>query len=488
MTQQVTRERATSLVAGGLLVVVVAVAVFAREPESLRAYWWVLLAFCLAIAVGEQMRVPLPARMSTAPLASAAALAMAMTTPHVNLDGAEAPADAFGSYGAGECVIIAATGMLIGILLQRHRLDEDLEPVGLDLLLRLFSVAVAALALRTLHAPGGRTLAELMPEWTGWQRALVLVAVAVAVTVMETPLRAVRRVTEDHSRWTTAIQDEFRTALGLGTAISFTGAVMAMSIPRIGMIALPLTMIPLGLTQFALRRQAATRQTYRQSVGALSRMPEAVGFIPAGHAARVAALSIGVGRELGMPERDIQQLEYAALLHDIGQVMLRNPIPEGATVQAATADQQRIADDGAEIVRGSDVMGGVAAILEKQAVPYHRVVERTEHLPLASRIIKVTNAFSDFSRTGPAAAAGSGAAALERLYLGLGYEYDPEVVDALDRVLTREQSRSEDPVGNGSHGSSRVARSAWSWLPPKIADVVRHGVGESPSGSGTGRR
>ena len=39
-----------------------------------------------------------------------------------------------------------------------------------------------------------------------------------------------------------------------------------------------------------------------------------------------------MGRELGLAEMDLLDLEYAALMHDIGQLALPDPIPGGATV------------------------------------------------------------------------------------------------------------------------------------------------------------
>ena len=144
-------------------------------------------------------------------------------------------------------------------------------------------------------------------------------------------------------------------------------------------------------------------------------------------------MSMSMGHELGMSERDMLDLEYAALLHDIGQVSLIEPIPGGATVLAAPADQRRIAHDGAEIVRQTGVLDNVAVILEAQTTPYVQVREFGEVLPLSSRIIKVCNAYDDLAGSNPGLARRD--AAIERIHLGLGYEYDPRVVDALVRAL-----------------------------------------------------
>ncbi len=144
-----------------------------------------------------------------------------------------------------------------------------------------------------------------------------------------------------------------------------------------------------------------------------------------------------MGRDLGMSERDTLDLEYALLLADIAQVALREPIPGGATMLAAPADQDRIAQDGARIVRQTGVLDEVAVILESQAKPYRHVRELGEDLPLSSRIIKVANAYDDLVGEDVWGPGVRHSAAIERIQLGLGYEYDPRVVEALVRVLDR---------------------------------------------------
>ena len=59
--------------------------------------------------------------------------------------------------------------------------------------------------------------------------------------------------------------------------------------------------------------------------------------------------------------------------------------------------------------------------------------ELGEEIPLTSRIIKVVNAYEDLDRGARGAVRAT--PRVERIYLGLGYEYDPRVVDALLRVL-----------------------------------------------------
>ena len=131
------------------------------------------------------------------------------------------------------------------------------------------------------------------------------------------------------------LKDEFRAVSGLTAALSATGALIALAERPLGIVAIPLFLFPLVLTQFAVRRQSVIRRTYRQTIRTLSRLTDLGGYTQAGHASRVAELSTAMGHELGMSEREVLDLEYAALLHDIGQVSLTEPIPGGATVLAA---------------------------------------------------------------------------------------------------------------------------------------------------------
>jgi HD-GYP domain-containing protein (c-di-GMP phosphodiesterase class II) len=70
------------------------------------------------------------------------------------------------------------------------------------------------------------------------------------------------------------------------------------------------------------------------------------------------------------------------------------------------------------------------------------VREFGQELPMASRIIKVANAYDDL--IGPEGTRDD--RAMERIHLGLGYEYDPRVVDSLSRVL--ERRRRAAPSGS----------------------------------------
>jgi hypothetical protein len=384
----------------------------------------IVVVFFVAIAIGEMSRVALSGSRHTAPMATAAALAFAMTvdTPHGASTG----------YKGAMVVAVTAVAMAVGSVPNVVRG----QPVRLpDLADALIGIAVAAALFREVPISHGRTVLDLYATWPAYVLALVMVFISALALTVEVFLLALVRAMRSHAPFLRTLEDDFRAASGLTAALSATGAIIALAERPLGIVAIPLFLFPLVLTQFAVRRQSVIRRTYRQTIRTLSGLTDVGGYTQSGHASRVAAMSTDMGHDLGMSERDVLDLEYAALLHDIGQVALTEPIPGGATMLAAPADQRRIAHDGAEIVRQTGVLDRVAVILEAQTTPYRQVREFGDNLPMSSRIIKVCNAYDDLAGDNPSPERHH--AAIERIHLGLGYEYDPHVVDALTRVLAR---------------------------------------------------
>ncbi len=380
----------------------------------------VTVAFALSIVLGEWFQLSAPGFRGSAPIATATALAFAFAV-HVG------PVELAFSTPYVLAVTSVSMALGAGARVLGGREVSLVETTG-----RFIAVAVAALLYRNVHlgqSPGGPPNDDdLVP----WQRAMLMLAICVAALVADTLFTSVLRAmaTADLRR---TFVDEARSSFALSGAVAVTGVLVALTLPTLGIMALPLFILPLVLTLFAFRRYVSIRATYLQSIRTLSRLTDAAGYTPSGHSERVAALSVRVGRQLGVSERDLLDLEYAALLHDIGQVALVEPIPGGATVLAAPADQRRIAADSVAIVRETGVFEGAARILEHQTTPYRQVRELGEEIPLTSRILKVVNAYEDL--TAGARSARAREAAVERIYLGLGYEYDPRVVDALLGVL-----------------------------------------------------
>ena len=403
------------VVSAGFLLAAAAVVVSASPGRFVDPL--VALAFAAFIAFGEFVRITLPGGRDAAPIATAGALAYALLTRH--------PGGA-ADHGALQVVAVVAVAMVVGIT---PHVVLGRAPSVDSLARRLLVVGFAAGTFRSLG------LDELVADLRHAPLALVMVGIVIATLVVDALLASAVRAGADRAPFMAVLRNEVQAQVGIGSAIGATGALIALAATIMGNWALPVFVVPLLLTQFAFRRYAAIRESSLQTIRALSRVTELGGYTESGHARRVSQLSLAVGRELGMSDADLRDLEYAALMHDIGQLSLAEPIPGGATVVAAPADQRRIAGFGAEVIRQTGVLDEVARIVDQQSEPYRRAHGSRLEVPLASRIIKAVNAYDDL--VGDTVETSRRLDALERLRLGMAYEYDPLVVESLSKIVER---------------------------------------------------
>jgi hypothetical protein len=175
--------------------------------------------------------------------------------------------------------------------------------------------------------------------------------------------------------------------------------------------------VPLLAAVYSFERLAAIRQTYEQTLAALSVVPELGGLAREGHAERVARVCDSLGRDLGLGRTDLDSLRAAALLHHLGHLCLDDPVERGRDIEPS-----EVTDKGAEILRQTGHLAPAGDILA------------SDTSSLASQILRVASAYDELTGGDPAYAAG----AVEALFSGPGYVYDARVLDALERVVLGE--------------------------------------------------
>ncbi len=374
----------------------------------------IALAFGALICFGEVLRLSLEGGRESAPIGSAGAFAYAVV---LSVGGQPATQPAL------QVIAVVASGMVLGGL--PHLAAGQAGLAGLAS--RLIAVAVVAALFRPLST----VVTITRPR--DWGLALAAMAAAlVAGWLADCLIRALISADALRARFRVALWDEMRVQLPLGFAVAATAILIAFAADMMGLVALGVFIAPLLVTQMAFRRYAGIRATYLETVRALARVTEVGGYVEDGHARRVGRLAVVVGRELGMSEPELLELEYAALMHDIGQLSLRNPIPGGATVLASPEQQRRIAELGAGVIDQAGVLDGVAEIVRYQSWPWRG---QDIQPPVGSRIIRAANAFDDL--VGSSTEASRTMAALEWLRLDTAVEYDPQVVEALAKVAGR---------------------------------------------------
>jgi HD domain len=374
------------------------------------------IAFGAVIAIGELLRLAQPGGREAAPIATAAALAYALLLRVGDLP----PGQPVPRVAALQVITVTAVGMTVGAL--PHIAAG--RPAGLTgMATRLVAVACVAFVFRPI---AGTKIISGPGHW--WIAFLVMTVLVVVGWLVEALIGALIRADDLGARFSVALWDEMRTQLPLGAAVGVSAMMIAFAAEVMGLAELAVFLGPLLVTQVAFRRYAGIQATYLQTVRALARVTEVGGYVESGHSRRVSRLAVAVGRELGLAEPDLLHLEYAALMHDIGQLALTDPIPGGATVLVSREDQRRIAELGADVISKAGVLDRVAELVRCQSWPSRGDPEP----PVGSRIIRAVNAFDDL--VGGSTDRDRSAAALERLRLDTAVEYDPGVVEALTEV------------------------------------------------------
>lgn len=260
-----------------------------------------------------------------------------------------------------------------------------------------------------------------------WKPLVAFVVAAVAAFVIEVTLDALitGRVLRRRKRSSpSAIADG-----AVFVSLMAAGALFGLAYEAIGPWAVAVAVLPYGFAAGAFRRLAETKRTYEQTLVALAQIPEVGGHTEPGHAARTNELSLAVADRIGVSRSEWEKINYASYLHDIGRITLNEPsiLRQGFT-------EVDIAQWGAEIVGETSYLEEVADVVRRQHEPFRSPGEQyNPDLPLAARIIKVCSAYDEsVSERGL-----SPLDAIEQIYKGTTYDYDPEIVNTLRGVLER---------------------------------------------------
>jgi diguanylate cyclase (GGDEF)-like protein/putative nucleotidyltransferase with HDIG domain len=188
-------------------------------------------------------------------------------------------------------------------------------------------------------------------------------------------------------------------------------------------------------------------QHKRVLAAALARAVDAKDSYTRSHCQTVSQLASTIAAELGFDGERLDKLRLAGLLHDVGKI----GIPD-----AILNKPSKLTDEEYELMKrhsllGFDIVDAAGLHTEARWVRHHheRVDGRgypdglaRDEIPLESRIILVADAFEAMTSDRPYRQAPGRDFALEELRRGAGSQFDPAVVDALERALGAVQLQS----------------------------------------------
>ncbi|UQZ91038.1 hypothetical protein C4J81_18165 [Deltaproteobacteria bacterium Smac51] len=223
---------------------------------------------------------------------------------------------------------------------------------------------------------------------------------------------------------------------------------MERPIVRVGLGALVIGLAVLGgylynihKTRAILKKQQEYRDITQQAIKAIADTIDAKDRYTAGHSHRVAEYSMAIARRMHFSEKQLEDLYYTALLHDIGKVGLEDQI---LNKQAALTDGEYMKMKnhvrvGGEILKSITVVKDIAT-----GAKYHH--ERydgkgyceglkAEEIPLFARIICVADSYDAMNSDRPYRKGLPQDVIIAELRRGAGTQFDAKIVAIMVDII-----------------------------------------------------
>lgn len=182
--------------------------------------------------------------------------------------------------------------------------------------------------------------------------------------------------------------------------------------------------------------QAFLMSTVKSLVNAI----EAKDPYTSGHSERVHLISMLLGRRIGLPAEEMENLRWASILHDVGKIGM----PETILCKASplTGDEYEIIKEhparGYDLLQPIHQLAGAARVVRA----HHERIDgagypdglRGDAIPLAARIIAVADSYDAMTTTRPYRRAAAPEHAVEEIRRCAGTQLDAEVVGHLVRL------------------------------------------------------
>jgi hypothetical protein len=226
----------------------------------------------------------------------------------------------------------------------------------------------------------------------------------------------------------------------VGQMIPFAvlGVFLGLLYVEYGAVLVPLIVVPMLVARQAFASYLEIRESQEAAVRTLIGALEAKDPYTAGHAERVARYASYIGVELGMSPARLDRLRFAALMHDVGKLVVPNHLlNKKGKLTAEEFAQVRLHEDvSVEILTRIDFLAPVAPSATSEAAEFAPVADDRGQ-PIEPHIVAVADAFDAMTSTRSYRRALSQATAFDELRKNSGKQFHPRVVEALIVAIER---------------------------------------------------
>ena len=340
------------------------------------------------------------------------------------------------SLGPGDAAVCAAFGGAV-YLLARDRHDWLPHLIFNSAQLAL-TASISGLTYVALRGPIGHLTSHDFPQvlWAIAIAAVVhfyanalLVAIMISLAI-DRPLREVLHLNYSH-------------IMGGTLSFALVGLFLATLYLRVGFWAPLFVLVPVLVARRVLQATTEMEHAYEATLRGLVTAIEAKDAYTRGHAERVSKLTTMIARELGFRERDIHNIRIAALMHDVGKLVVSTAIltKPGKLTDEEYEHMKWHPIFGCEVIEEIDFLRDGEAV---NAVRHHH--ERLDgrgypdnlfgdDVPLTARVVMVADAFDSMTSTRTYRFAKSVDDGLRELRRCAATQFDPLCIAALDRAV-----------------------------------------------------
>jgi HD-GYP domain-containing protein (c-di-GMP phosphodiesterase class II) len=194
-------------------------------------------------------------------------------------------------------------------------------------------------------------------------------------------------------------------------------------------------------------------ESYLSTVRILAAALDARDNYTLGHSARVAMLSLRVGRRLGLGAGVLKELEMACFLHDIGKIRVSDHIlNKPAPLQA---DEIRLIglhpDQGAEILGLADSLHKYVPVVRHHHERYdgsgYPAGLKGEEIPLFAQIVAIADAYDAMTTSRPYRPGRSRDEAIGEILAFRGTQFAPHLTDLFIEALHEDADMEFSLIG-----------------------------------------